>query len=309
MAKSSVVSRAKKLMENRHPVPLIKAEEEPAIDPAEAWRHAEELTGASLRRARAKKHVAITIPEDRPFGISAIADQHIQSDGPTDLKRMREDAALIAATPGLFAMLGGDGVDNHLKHRAAMLASGSRPKRQWMLYDHYLGMFGTGKILGVISGNHDNWTQHFADVDQVANLAKGKRLFYAEDELIATIVAGGFRFRYGLRHQYRFNSAFNPTHSVKRWWEMGETEWDVGVLCHVHEPACEPFLKHGKTRWALRPGSYQYLSGYSRQFGWNPSLPTCPTVIINPRQGTILGLPDVHHAAEYLTWLRQRKGA
>jgi hypothetical protein len=292
----------------RHAAPIIEAEEAPQVEPAVAWAEAEARNARAIQRAITQKKVSITIPEDRPFAIAAIADQHIQTDGPTDLARAREDAELVRKTAGLYAMLGGDGVDNHLKHRQAMLAAGSRPKRQWELYDHYLGMFGPDKLLGVISGNHDNWSQHFADIDMVQRLARAKRLFYAQDELLATIKAGKHTFRYAIRHQYRFNSAFNQTHAIKRWWEMGPDNWDVGVLCHLHEVACEPFMKHGQQRWALRPGSYQITSGYTRQYGFNNSTPSCPTAIVRPRTGRIYCLPDVRDAADYLTWLRSRKG-
>ena len=290
-----------------HIAPQVVSEQVDDTPPEEAWADAERRTSRAVRRALTQRKVAVTIPDDRPVGIAAISDQHIQTDGPTDMVRMREDAELVARTPGLYATLGGDGIDNHLKHRSAMLAAGSRPKRQWQLFDHYLGMFGADKILGVISGNHDNWSQQFADIDMVSVLAKRRKLFYAQDELLARLTVGAYTFSYALRHQYGFNSKFNPTHSHKRWWEMGSDNWDVGVLCHLHEVAVEPFTKHGKRRWAIRPGSYQIMSGYSRQYGFNQSVPSCPTVVVRPRTGRLMVFEDVRDAADYLTYLRRLK--
>jgi hypothetical protein len=292
-----------------HTAPVVESEGPPDIPSAELWRDSERRNARHIARVAAKRKVAITIPDRRPIAIAAISDQHIQTDGPTDLRRMREDAELVRKTPGLYAMLGGDGVDNHIKHRSAMVASSSRPKHQWRLYDHYLSLFGLQKILGLISGNHDDWSNDFADVDVVRQLADRHRLFYAQDELLATITVGRFSFRYAMRHQYRYESSFNPTHAIRRWWEMGEADFDVGVLCHKHVLDCEPFVKHGRMRYALRPGSYQITSGYSRRYGYNHSTPSCPTVIIWPRKGTILGFWDVHQAADYLTYLRSRKTA
>lgn len=293
-----------------HLAPTIEADEEAEdmVDPAEEWAIAEKKCERAVRRAAKQKNVAITIPAADPFAIAFISDQHIQTDGPTAMARMREDAELVAATPGLYAMLGGDGIDNHIKHRTAMIAAGSRPKRQWALYDHYLGMFGAAKILGVISGNHDNWTQHFADVDMVQHLARAKRIFYAQDELLATVTAGPMTVRVALRHQFRMNSTINVTHANKQWWNYGTDNWDIGVLCHHHELGCDPFFRHGRLRWALRPGAYQFLSGYSREYGYNPATPSCPTAIVRPRLGRVLCIHDVREAADYLTWLRNRKG-
>ena len=291
-----------------HVVPEVASEQTDDTPPAEAWADAEKRTSRAVRRALTQRKVSITIPDTKPVGIAAISDQHIQTDGPTDMTRMREDAELCRDTPGLYAMLGGDGCDNHLKHRSAMLAAGSRPKRQWQLFDHYLGMFGAETILGVISGNHDNWSQQFADIDMVSVLVKARKMFYAQDELLAQMKVGDFSFAYAMRHQYRFNSQLNQTHSIKRWWEMGSDNWDVGVLCHLHELALEPFTKHGKRRWAMRPGSYQITSGHSRQYGFNATAPSCPTIIVRPRLGRIMAFEDVRDAADYLTFLRGRKG-
>jgi hypothetical protein len=310
MAKRPTKSTLEQIAEAAgHVAPQIVSNKADDIPPAEAWAAAEERTGRAVRRALTQRKVTITVPDTRPIGIAAISDQHIQTDGPTDMTRMREDAELVERTAGLYAFLGGDGVDNHLKHRAAMLSAGSRPKRQWDLFGHYLGMFGATSILGVISGNHDNWSQQFADIDMVDVLAKARKMFYAQDELLAQITVGGFTLAYAIRHKFRFNSSLNQTHAIKRWWEMGSDNWDVGVLCHLHELALEPFNKHGKRRYAMRPGSYQVTSGHSRSEGFNATQPSCPTVIIRPREGRFMAFEDVRDAADYLTYLRGRKTA
>ena len=222
---------------------------------------------------------------------------------------MREDAELIRDTSGLYAVLGGDGIDNHIKHRSAVINSASVPGNEYRLYAHYLRMFGT-KLVAAISGNHDDWTHDLGGVDVVSMLAERERLFYAPDYLQLSVVIqsvdGDQRQEYQvrIRHQYRYNSSLNNTHGMKRMWEMDERDFDIGVLCHLHEPAMEPFKKHGEWRWAFRPGSYQVTSGHSRRYGYNFSQPTCPTVILHPTKREMIGFLDVRQAASYLKYLR-----
>lgn len=273
-------------------------------DPAELWRRAEGITARDVAKTAVERFVDITIPDDRPIGISFASDQHIATRGPVQLRAMREDAELVARTPGLYAVLGGDGPDNHIRHLAAMIAAGSKVSEQWTLYDHYLGMFGE-KILAVISGNHDDWTPDVAGVNKVSDLARQHKLHYSPDEVILRLTLPEQSYRLAIRHQYRMNSSFNLTHACKQWLRMGMDDWDVGIVCHHHDAAVEPFMHHGVQRWGARPGSYQVTSGYSRRYGYNHSRPTCPTFILYPAERRIMGFVDVWDAAGFLTYLRE----
>jgi hypothetical protein len=286
-------------------IPRTAWEGEP---PEDRWDVAEKRNAKLIEYHKDRHHARIEYQADRPIAISFIADQHITTNGPTDLRRMRQDAELIRDTPGLYACLGGDGVDNHIKHQSAMIGSGSKPSEQWTLYDHYLGLFGY-KIAAMISGNHDDWTKDTTDLDMAGRLAKSHRIFFAPDvvNLEVALLNNGTeqKYRLKLRHQYRFNSTLHLGHAIKRMWEMDQDDFDVGVLCHIHEPHCETFFKHGLVRIALRPGSYQFTSTHSRRYGFGQVTPTCPTVILFPGERRMMEFKDVREAASYLTWLRQ----
>lgn len=287
-----------------HVAATVTSPAPPREDAAALWERVEQVTDRDVERTRLERFADAVIPDPLPIALVTMSDQHITTRGPVQMRRMREDAELVAATPGAYAVLGGDGVDNHIKHRSAMVAAGSKVSEQWMLYDHYLEMF-ADKILAVISGNHDDWTRDEAGLDMVAQLTKAHRLHYSPDELILRLDHHGIPYRLGIRHQYRFNSSLNLTHTVKRWWEMGNDPWDIGVVCHHHEPAVEPFVKHGRRLWAARPGSYQVSSGHSRRYGFNLTTPTCPTFILMPHTHWVLGFGDLREAVSYLTWLRE----
>lgn len=279
----------------------------PRRAPSELWNEAKAATASDVERHRTERLATARIEDDRPIGIAAISDQHIRGSGPVDLERMEEDAKLVRTTPGLYALLGGDGVDNHIKHRSAMVGGGTKVADDWRRYDHYLRFFGADKILGMISGNHDDWTRDEAGVDMVAILAERNRVHYAPDELLLTLTLPGVEYRLKIRHQYRYNSSFNQVHVVKRLWEMGDDPFDVGIVCHHHEAAIEMFTKHGEPVWGARPGSYQVTSSHGRRYGFRLTRPTCPTFIFWPGQRRFIGLPDVRDAAEYLTWARKGK--
>lgn len=280
------------------------------LDPDAEWAAAKRRTKATIAYHETRHQVELAFRDTKPIGISFISDQHIAQGGAVALDRMERDARLICNTSGLYAVLGGDGVDNHIKHKAAMVNSESRPAREWELYDHYLGFFGHSLVAG-ISGNHDDWTQDFAGVDVVSQLFKRRKLVFAPDFIVLTVRIQdgpedeGQVYRVKVRHQFRYESSFNKGHSIKRMWEMDQHDFDVGVLCHKHEPHMEPFIKHGQMRIALRPGSYQIVTGHSRRYGFANATPTCPTVILWPGRREMMGFWDVRHAASYLRWLRK----
>lgn len=277
--------------------------------PEKLWDRAKIKTTQSIEFNRTRHHAEIGFITSKPIALTFAADQHIAESGPVNIARMEQDATTVRETPGMFAVLGGDGCDNHLKHRAAIINSGSKPGNEWSMYDHYLGLFGTS-LAAMISGNHDDWTVDIAGVDMVQRIADRRRIFMAPDYVILKVTLKllpdepGQEYVVKIRHQYRYSSSFNQTHALKRMWEMDDHDFDVGVLCHHHEPAMEPFKKHGLWRWAFRPGSYQHVTGYSRRYGFGFGEPTCPTVILAPGMRGMEGFMDVGRASRYLTYLR-----
>lgn len=282
----------------------------PALSVEAMWKRAETQTRAMAEWHKQRHFATIRFKTDQPIALSFVADQHISQGGPVLLDKMREDAELIRDAKGVYAILGGDGVDNHIKHQAAMVNSESRPGNEWKMYDHYLKMFGH-KIVGAVSGNHDDWTQDITGHDAVSALMKRNRIWFAPDYFVMTVElesSDGHVQPYvvKIRHQYRFNSTINETHSVKQMLRFDDHDFDIGVLCHKHKWAYEEFEHNGLERIALRPGSYQVTSGYSRRYGYGQSTPTCPTVILWPNARQLHGFRDVHLAADYLQWARNR---
>jgi hypothetical protein len=275
---------------------IVQPEWEDDWDGDTEWAKAEQKGIKAIDKASKRGRFKVNF-DSGPIAISVISDQHIAPGTPCDFKRMKEDAELIRNTKGFYAVFGGDGVDNHIKHRSALIGANSTPDEQWRLFDYYLQLFGD-KILAIISGNHDAWTAQIGGVDYLSKLANNQKVCYAPAEARLDITVQDQMYKMVVRHQTgRFNSSLNQTHAVKRFYENNEELFDVGVIGHHHEAAVEMFIKHGQKRYAARPGSYQISSPYSHQYGFARSIPTCPTFVFFPGERRIIGFDDVRNAA------------
>ena len=273
---------------------------DPVADVEAQWQKAETDSAARIEKKHASSRFKVSFPEP-VTAIAFMSDAHIGPGTCCDFKRLRQDAELIRKTPGLRVILAGDLVDNHIKHRSAMIASRSSPSDEYRLVDHLLKMIGAENILLCISGNHDAFTVQLAGVDMLQTIAEQNRVCYAPAEARLTVaMGGGVEYRVAVRHQYRYNSSFNQTHAVKRWWDMGTEGFDIGCLAHHHECAISSFERHGQTLWACRPGAYQVETGYSRQYGFNPAKATTPTFFLFADERRIIGHQDIRDAV--LCW-------
>lgn len=270
----------------------------PDADISEIWQKCETESAKRIEYVRERCRFRVNLGGD-PVGISFSSDQHIAPGTAVDFARMRSDAELIQSTPNLYAVLGGDGVDNHIKHRSAMISARSNPDDQYRLFDYYLSIFAE-KIIAVVSGNHDDWSLDFAGIDMMRWLAEKNKVQYAPSEAWIDVTLGSLIYKVAARHQYRMNSSLNQTHAVKQWWRLGEEAFDIGCVCHHHDPEVSNFHGHGKERWACRPGAYQILTHHSRMYGYNSTYPTCPTFILYPNERRIIGFQNVQDGAVHL---------
>lgn len=286
-------------------LPVEQDHEAEIGDVGEYWRRCEERAKEDIARAQTKGQFRVSL-DDEVIGIAFVSDQHIGPGTPVDFERMRLDAELIAATPGLYGILGGDLADNHIKHRAAIMAARSQPSDQWRLAEYYLNIFAE-KIIVTIAGNHDSWADEIAGISVLETVCRMQRVCYAPDEARIEIGCGEQTYRVAMRHQFRMNSTFNQTHAVLQWLRLGEEEFDIGAIGHHHEACVSQHVYRGQPVVCVRPGSYQVTSAYSRRYGFNRSIPTCPTVLLWPGERRLMPFWDVRDAAEALTNLRNRK--
>lgn len=293
--------RARQLAEEREKDALIERNFAIVKSPvnlnqgARLWKHIEEDTSEYLEVELEANQRTLALDGNQPVGITFLADQHIGSQG-TDHKRAREDAELVARTDGLFAILGGDTYDNHIKHLAAIINSKSPPTDQIKMFLYYIGLF-KHKILAIISGNHEWWTKQFAGIDVLKMFMEQERISYSAHEFKLTLTLSTQQYRILVKHKTRFNSAFNVTHTIKQHWRLGDWDFDIGFRGDEHQASIEPFQAHGRQHWAARGGTYQLISEHADLRGHTrPPLPLCPTFILYPREHRIDGYEDLHKA-------------
>lgn len=262
---------------------------------------------AAALAARGPK--TVTIKDKRIFGIAFLGDIHYGAPL-TDYAALEAHIKLILDTPGLYVILGGDCIDNHIKWVSAMLAAKMTIKSQHRWLFHTVSQFHRAKkLLAIVNGNHEAWTKTMAGLDPLEMYVKdftdiGRVVPYSPYELELNLVCNKVTYLVALRHKYRFNSSQNASHSNKRFWEYGPGPWDVGALFDKHEFTVEPFSRHRKIRWAVRPGAYQIASDFSMAHGYPDAHPVSPAVLFNPDKRDLQGVMGLEWAGAFLRKVR-----
>jgi hypothetical protein len=261
----------------------------------------------SVAKAVAQRWATIRIASDEPVAVSLSSDWHVAPHG-TDVRGLLEYADLVRTTPRLYALAVGDLSDNPIKHKGGNVGQVADELR---LLDVLVGRF-HGKLLGMTSGNHDDWSKTLAGVDNLAALARRHRIHYAPDELLwrieivsphdpADITA---IYHVYTRHQWRRGSALNPGHACWTWYQEESANWpvvpDVLAIGHNHVSVVESRQFAERDMWALRIGTWQIDSPYARAKGFARYRSTCPTVVMPPVQGRVQCFADPDAATQFM---------
>jgi hypothetical protein len=210
---------------------------------------------------------------------------------------------LILNTPGMFCVLGGDVIDNHIKHLAAVIASSMPASQQWEWLQRIIKKL-LPKLVAIVGGNHEAWTVSMTGLDLYKYIAKLLAVPYDADEITLNAKMKGVSYVGTIRHKYRFNSTFNPEHSVRRLWELGDDDFDFGVVCDKHVATVAPFVRHRRERWVIRPGTYQTNSKFAKSVGFHGALAVTPAIILMPGQRDLHGFARLDWAARTLAAMR-----
>lgn len=281
------------------------------------------VTGATTKAVQvsdAQRFATLRIASDRPIALSLSSDWHLTPHGACDVAGLLAYADTVADTPSVYAVSVGDLTDNPIKHKGG---STREVPDELRLLDLALGRF-RGKMLGMTSGNHDDWSIALAGVDNLKAMSRRHRIHYAPDELVyvveivaphdlETVTA---RWVVATRHQSLWNSTLNDTHACWRWLERGTNAWpldaegrtllpDVVAIGHNHVASVENKSTPRGNVVACRMGSWQRPSGYARQKGFGMTPPTAPTVILPAVRGPgshqqAYGFADYRMALTYL---------
>lgn len=240
-----------------------------------------------------RHEITVRIEDTRPVLCAWLSDLHI---GHTrvQMKKLREDFEAVRNTDGLFAILGGDLTDNVVTATAGrgMFQEQLTPAEfQRHLMDEALTYLGTDKVLGMVLGNHDEWSLSHDGFNPIKYLAGKLGCPYLGPTGVVNIELGSETYRLLVSHQSRYYSAFNKTHSAKRL-EDFETDADATMVGHTHEFAAEWTRRRHQYKFYGQAGTYLRDSRYGKRKGYTDATPEMPGVILWPNQHKVFGIAD-----------------
>lgn len=205
-----------------------------------------------------------------PAALVFVGDQHLGNSG-TDIARLFAEAEAIASITGARVVLMGDLVDNFIldkMHRLRLETRFSIPD-EWALLRRYLRILAP-RLVAVVAGNHDLWTKHLGGFDYfrevVDLLAPG--VIYATYDARILLQVGATEFPGRIRHHWRGQSIYNPTHGIERA-ALFDHDFVWGVGAHTHRcGVARGFALDGASGLAVLVGSYKRHDDYAEAGGF-----------------------------------------
>lgn len=280
----------------------VRAGEQPLLDEAaiiERARQAYRVT-AKLQARRQSQRLAF---DHGPVALVEVADVHLGNSG-TDYDRAFEEAELIAATPGMYAVFAGDVLDNFVigKLRQARDDSCFRIDEEWVLVRYYLKII-AAKTVVVVSGNHDQWVHLLAGVDYFREVVAdiNPTVIYDTDDALVTVQVGTWEVPLRIRHKWLGFSQWNNTHAIeKAMWR--DQNFRVGMGAHVHRGGVVRSTDvGGYNGLAMMAGTYKSVDTYARTCGFPESnASTAVTVVFDDEDRSLTGFDNLWTAARYM---------
>ncbi len=253
-----------------------------------------------------KQSQTITLNTDRPIAIAYLSDLHLGSAG-TDYISVKRDAELVRDTDGMYAVFHGDGMDNWIVGKLQGLQRNQvvQYDDEWRLFASWIGIL-SPKLLAVVSGNHELWSYKIAHLDIVRDALKGVRCLYDKHQVVFDLHLNKTRIRHIVRHKWRYNSIYNPTHGLEVAWDRGDIDYDVAIGGHTHIGTFfREFVRHNKKRLAVLTGTYKLVDTFARELGFARPYGKGAGAIIYFPDGKLFHVDDIATAAALLKSLRK----
>jgi hypothetical protein len=264
----------------------------------ELWEAAYAFQGASKSLSTRYDEVDVEIAVNHPIAICFIADTHIGNiDVPLDYVRSRFD--LLEQYPFVYVAGCGDMIDNYLptSHVEGMFGQLFPPELQKELVENLYSKL-KGRWLWVIQGCHDDFSHKADDFDLAKHMGKYLGCANLGHGGMVNLLVGKQNYKIAVRHKYRFNSSYNPTHSPKQLVRFDYKNADIAVVAHNHVTAIEHSAEPDKDRIYIRPGSMKGPDRYARSLGFRDTGRQMPTVILWPDKRKMLAFMDLEQALE-----------
>jgi hypothetical protein len=286
---------------SKNKVPIIKIENNVDYTELVTWEEMESKSTKYIKRFSEKQNRTVVVEYDGDWVLLAIvADIHLGNYG-TDFAAARRDAEMIGNCPFAIGVGAGDYLDNFIRAKILepLINSTTPPKQQLMLLKDYIRFF-KGRLMLIISGNHDRWSKEVSGLDFLAPLARENKIQYSPDVFHINVKAGKVIYEICIRHQYKFNSSINMTHTVKQMFKNGDRQFDIGIVAHHHEPAMEDCFIQDRHVVAIRPGTYKVGDTFSRKIGHGKGRTVMPCVALNVREKRMVSFWSLRDGIEFV---------
>lgn len=258
----------------------------------------------------ARKWFEVGVNMDGPIGIAWMGDPHVDSDG-CNWPLLREHAAIMAETEGLFAANIGDTTDNWIGRLQRLYAhSGQSRETAVQLAEILISKLGIDWIL-LLRGNHDMWAKSKPD-DPLTWMQRGGAPMEDWQAQFKLRFLNGRKARIWAAHDFPGHSLWNPLHGPQRSAKT-RAEADLYVCGHKHNYAMFSTQDgdRGNVYWLARARGYKFIDMHAEVNGYASQSEGASIVsVFNPDATSPAGFlqcfADVGAAADFLTFLRRR---
>lgn len=244
----------------------------------------------------------LEINYDGDICIVALGDTHIGKG--LNIDKLLADLEIIANTPNMYVILMGDYADNFVNGAWCMnmaLIESITPREQNKLTDSIIGKI-AHKIIGVLTGNHNDWST-VGDYNPLYTILEkyGYKGFYGTNRLDIELMHNGIKHIIRVMHNWPGRSITSPTYGIEKSCKIDS--FDIGIAAHTHEGAMyREFMHENKKRLAIKVGSYKvdeyaYNLGYTHNGMLNDE---AAVPIIITRNGNYSNVASLEHAAKLL---------
>ena len=160
-----------------------------------------------------------------------------------------------------------------------------------------------GRWIAAVQGCHEEFSHFADDFDFTKYLAHQLGCVNLGFGGLIKLMVGEQQYNIAIRHKYKYNSSYNPTHSAIQLVRFEYPEADISIVAHNHRAAITWMSHRDKDRVYVRPGSFKGPDRYARSLGYTDTGSQMPTVILWPDKRQMWVYQHLEDAAEKLRML------
>lgn len=281
------------------------------------WRPGDEIVASRkaeferLERSARYDGNLIHLPDDGPFCLLVLGDEHLDNPG-TDLALFERWIGYLNRGKHITAWSMGDVLDNWVKPLQFLYATAETTAPEgWILLEHYMDQVGEHMDCSV-AGNHDNWSGHsdvlgmIMEKHGVLHRPNSLRVRYKSPSGREVTIHG--------RHSWPGRSQWSEVHALKKAARMGVRDTVLlGGHTHVSGEGLEKDPITGRYTFVYQVASFKKIDDYADTLGLLDRH-TAPGIalVIDPRRPDndpelVKHFYDPEPAADYLAFLRRKK--